>query len=263
MNIRSLKNIMPLLMLAATTFANGQEYRNIPSLRESGIPDLKIVTERQFISESLFGYMNGGAELYLEYGFDTLIVTEMEWGDESFKVEIFNMKGEEEAFGIYSVSIFRCVDRGVVTPHSCLSQYQFQLCQSDSYINIINNNGSQAGAEKATELGRYLSGKINSHSFDPETFFQEGLLDDYEKLVLVKGSLGLYNGASEWEELLGVLKECTTIIASAGNNTCIMIRANSPKGEASLKEFTESAALPPEASLKMTGPGNCKITVPL
>ncbi len=43
----------------------------------SGVQGIEEAQSRTFTETSLYGYINGGAELYLEYGFDTLIVTEM------------------------------------------------------------------------------------------------------------------------------------------------------------------------------------------
>ena len=54
----------------------------------------------EFEGEDLFVYINGGAEIYHEYGFERLAVREYGRGDERAAVEIYTMAGS--AYGIYS-----------------------------------------------------------------------------------------------------------------------------------------------------------------
>jgi len=105
----------------------------------SEIADAKISQERTFTKESLFGYMNGGAELYLEYGFDRLLVSELEVKGKDLKVEVYRMPSVDMAFGIYSVNIFRCDDSDPLCQYYCQSDYQVQFHKGDYYVNIINN----------------------------------------------------------------------------------------------------------------------------
>ena len=93
--------------------------------------------------------MNGGAELYLEYGFDRLVVSELNYNGRTIKVEVYRMPSADMAFGIYSVNIFRCDIRMVTGDYYCESDYQVQLCKGDYYVNIINNNGSSPGLKSS------------------------------------------------------------------------------------------------------------------
>ncbi|MBS0011466.1 MAG: hypothetical protein KFF49_08650, partial [Bacteroidales bacterium] len=65
--------IVNLLMCIRTS---AQIPDDFPGLATDNLENASIESERTYTAESLFGYMNGGAELYLEYGFDRLVVSE-------------------------------------------------------------------------------------------------------------------------------------------------------------------------------------------
>ena len=53
-----------------------------------------------YVGDDLFVYINGGAEIYHEYGFEKLTVQSYRRGDNRISAEIYTMSGD--AFGIYS-----------------------------------------------------------------------------------------------------------------------------------------------------------------
>jgi hypothetical protein len=53
-----------------------------------------------YVGDDLFVYINGGAEIYHEYGFVQVAVQRYVRGDDSISVEIYSMDGD--AFGIFS-----------------------------------------------------------------------------------------------------------------------------------------------------------------
>ena len=66
-----------------------------------------------YVGDDLFIYINGGAEIYHEYGFVQVSVQRYVRGEDSISVEIYAMDGD--AFGIYSFarsSGGRAVDLG-------------------------------------------------------------------------------------------------------------------------------------------------------
>jgi len=52
----------------------------------------------------LFEYINGGAEIFFEYGFSQLITQEYIYDDELLVVDIYEMNDAAAAFGIYSIN---------------------------------------------------------------------------------------------------------------------------------------------------------------
>jgi hypothetical protein len=54
----------------------------------------------EYLGEDLFVYINGGAEIYYEHGFERIDIREYTDGDKTVSVEIYTMAGT--AYGIYS-----------------------------------------------------------------------------------------------------------------------------------------------------------------
>ena len=68
----------------------------------------EVKREREFTGSGLYGFMNGGAEQFLEYGVSKLVARDVVYEGQEYTVEIYDMPTPEDAFGIYSLHVFRC-----------------------------------------------------------------------------------------------------------------------------------------------------------
>jgi len=84
-----------LLVVACNTPNSPCPPDNIGSWRADGEAEI-------YVGDDLFVYINGGAEIYHEYGFETVTVQRYRRGDDRVSVETYTMEGD--AFGIYSFS---------------------------------------------------------------------------------------------------------------------------------------------------------------
>jgi len=183
------------------------------SIDLSCLPGIEVRATRTFTAESLYGYIDGGAELYLEYGFDTLVVTEIVSEGRDMKIEFYRMKDAEAAFGIFSVSRFRCNGGARLTDHMCRSAYQLQFCKGCYYVSIINDKGTEAEQKTANEITAFLLGRITDPPFSPERFFEGGLdTETMKSAVLIRGPLGIYNGLPVLIDVLGDLSDYTALV---------------------------------------------------
>lgn len=205
----------------------------------SGMNGLASVHSRTFTETSLYGYINGGAELYLEYGFDTLIVTEMEVDGRDIKLEVYRMKDPEAAFGIFSVSRFRCNSGARLTEHICRSAYQLQFCKGPYYVSIINDTGSEADQKSSADLATILIENITEPSFNPAEFYAEGIDEEIMRgAVLVRGPLGVYNGIPALSDRLGNTGGFSALLIRNGQDTVASLLFSS---EQSASEFMHSS----------------------
>lgn len=201
----------------------------------------EITKARTFTAESLYGYMNGGAELYLEYGFDTLVVTEVASGENDIKVEFYCMSDAEAAFGIFSVSRFRCNGGPKLTDHQCRSAYQLQFCKGRYYVSIINNTGTEAEQKTANEIAVRLIRNISDPPFDPVQFFEGGLDDETMKsAVLIRGPLGIYNGIPLLIDPLGDVTGYSAFIIRKDKKTIGSLRFDTPAGASQFVKMRKS-----------------------
>lgn len=226
-----------LVAILISYAAVAQVPEGFPYISKDRLETGKIKSERTYTKESLFGYMNGGAELYLEYGFDRLLVSEIEIKDTEYKLEVYKMDDPEAAYGIYSVSVFRCDTTGHLDAYACQTQYQLQLCKGEYYISIINNSGKNEASEESLKLANELLPLINGESFDINRFI-EGLVSDKEftKATLVKGELGLFNGAFDWNKMLENVENYKGLVLENADCSALVLKFSDSQSRAKFFE---------------------------
>lgn len=156
-----------------------------------------ILRERDFKGEALYGFMNGGSDLYLEYGFQELRALEIEYKDEEYSVEIYEMTTPEEAFGIYSLHTFKCVAADTIFGVDCHSRYQLQCVFDNYYISVVYQKLVSEVKNDGVALLKLL---LNDYKFRVSVIDIPDELDyPFEKISgnikYFKGKLGLNNGA--------------------------------------------------------------------
>jgi hypothetical protein len=212
-----------LFFLYITCNAQTPDY--FPSISESDIPEALFKTPRTYTGTSLFGYINGGAELYLEYGFSGAWVNEIQFMGGNYTVEIYRMNGPEEAFGIFSISRFQCRSTPPMTLFACHTPYQLQLCTGSFYISIINSSGNRTDSITSLKIGEFIVNKIKEKpaqlgnylpGVPPETINRHA--------ILVKGQLGIMNSVPGLSEYFGELSGYTAVILIDGEQSMLSVR---------------------------------------
>jgi len=97
--LRSKMLVALLCALAAICVAE-----DVPVLKPGDLPRGTIIKTDFYAGKALFGYIDGGAELYLEYKFQKLGRQEIRFLNETIIAEIYQMKGAFEAYGIFSIA---------------------------------------------------------------------------------------------------------------------------------------------------------------
>lgn len=185
-----------MLFLAAPAFALTDE---MPGILPKDIPSGEILRDDYFDGKSLWGYIDGGADVYLEYGFSRLHLQEVNYKKEHIKLEIYRMKNPEAAFGIFSISRFKCQQTDPVSRFNCISNYQVQAARGSYYISAINDNGTPEEKSLCTELVKIIINKIAQDSIEiPPLFLKEAFKPYIGELKSFNGKLGLQNGFPAW-----------------------------------------------------------------
>lgn len=189
-------------------FVIGSSHNNVtPIIQKGDIPGGKILSEKEYTGKSLWGYINGGADLYLEYGFKKLIVQEIEKDKLLLIVNIYEMEDAESAFGIFSVNVHKCKSRNVILKNDCQGTYQYQAFMGKYYISIINEIGESTAEKLSTDIAEILLKKIDNKEFEyPALFLLDAFTGSIDKLKFMKGRLGLQNGYPELTDSFEGLK---------------------------------------------------------
>jgi hypothetical protein len=136
---------------------------SVGSWKSAGPPEV-------YKKDGLFGYIDGGAELFLQYGFEELSVTRYTDGpapaaEKEVTIETYRMASPADAFGIFSLK--REGDERVspeIQAVHWLSPSQASLVKGNLYINI---NGMNTVEEELQAFACAVSKKIDAASVLP------------------------------------------------------------------------------------------------
>jgi hypothetical protein len=198
--------VLLLLFLSFQVFA--QEPETFPAINNSNFPNALFEVPKTFTGASLYGYMDGGADLYLEYGFSGAWVDEVTLQGVKYTIELYKMNSPEEAFGIYSVSRYHCSCIPALSQFTCQAKYQLQIVAGSYYINIINSTGTSADSIVSLKIGEAIVGKIKEAPASFGSFLPDIPVETInQNAVLVQGELGVRNGAPDlidlFEDIMG------------------------------------------------------------
>ena len=102
---------------------------------------VKADAQRTFGGSRLFDHIDGGAELYLEFGFKTLALQRYAKGEDELVLEVYEMTGPESALGLY---LMKC---GVETPQAAIAARnsseaaQFTILKGRYFLHVNNASG--------------------------------------------------------------------------------------------------------------------------
>ncbi|MBE0638172.1 MAG: hypothetical protein IH598_06620 [Bacteroidales bacterium] len=171
----------------------------MPELTLTDLPGVTTSANNIYDGNALWGYMNGGADLYLEYGFEGLRVQEIEIESTVLKLEIYRMESPLAAFGMMSIKRFRCNESSLFVAEDCLTAYQYQAAKGSFYLNVINFTGSEEDIEKTKTTAKKLLQLIAGSDLIIPAFTDiNEMFVDHGALKFVRGTLGLQNGISKW-----------------------------------------------------------------
>jgi hypothetical protein len=194
-----IRTIFFLLTIFITVTA--QNNNSFPSLNQADLAGGKIKTS-YYDGNALWGLIDGGADIYLEYGFDKLLFQEVEWRGYKFRVEVYRMSDEKAAFGIFSVSRFKCAVSDTLTKYICITPYQVQTALGKFYISIANDKGNREAQNLTVKLFGTILTRVNETAMELPSLFTKKIFDSYKnKMKFMRGKLGLQNGFPNWSDL--------------------------------------------------------------
>jgi len=196
-----------------------------PSIDETDLRDARFEIAKTYTGSSLFGYINGGAELFLEYGFSGAWVNEINFMGGKYSIEIYRMIGPEEAFGIFSVSRYKCSSMPPLSPFTCHTKYQLQVCSGPFYINIVNSTGNKSDSAASLKIGEVIVSKIKERTADISGYLP-GISTEIlnREAVLVKGNLGIMNVAPDMADYFSEARRYYAVIMHIDEQTLKSVR---------------------------------------
>lgn len=150
---------------------------------------------QEFVGEDLYTYIDGGAEIYQEYGFRRVVVQDYENASgKSVSLEIFDMENPAAAFGIFS---FKRSGQGkgvAVGAGAELEDYYLNFWKGRFLVTLTGFDDSAATIEGLLALAGTVDARIAGISKSPDLIAalpEQGLKPGSAKYF--KGLLGLNN----------------------------------------------------------------------
>jgi len=147
-----------------------------------------------FRGESLFDHIDGGADIYFEYGFTTLVTQEYEKEDKAVSIEIYCMDNPSSAYGIYSYSRHPTLSPAEVGSEGTIHPRGIFFWQDRYYVDVRQMKGPLIHGEEFLSLAKAIEKKIETKVAKPAAMSllpPEKMIPRSEVLAL--GPLGIDN----------------------------------------------------------------------
>jgi hypothetical protein len=186
-----------MFIFAVSPLASGQKtglQNYLP--RDGEIKGWKINDlPQEYKGEDLYLYIDGGAEIYREYGFSQVIVQDFTNPDgKSVSLEIFEMVSPESAYGMYTFKTSPQGEALAIGGEARLEGYYLNFWKGNYLVTLTGFAEDKETVEGLLEIGRSVDVKLPKNSSMP------GLVKLLPEKELIKpsvkyfiGHLGLFN----------------------------------------------------------------------
>jgi Family of unknown function (DUF6599) len=162
--------------------------------------------EHQFFEgEDLFIYIDGGAEIYLEYGFNRVVIQDYKNDDgRRLSLEIFEMRSSESAYGMWT---FKKGPRGEkigLGDEGQLDDYYLNFCKGRYLVTVTGLIPEEPTRDGVIAIGHEVDTRI------PETgVVRPGLIGLLPRDGLLQSSIRYFRGP------LGILNSLPLLVKAA------------------------------------------------
>ena len=181
--MRPPKALLALLITSATVVAGG----DLPPLPPSGFLGTWSVEgkPRLFPGSELYGHIDGGAEIFFEFGFEEATVQRYRSADGEVVVERYTMSDPLAALGIY---LGKCgeetPDPGFAERHTG-GRFQLMFVRDRYFVIVDNPAGAPALAPVLVDFARFIASRLPESR--PVTVFDalpaNGLIEGSRRLI--------------------------------------------------------------------------------
>ncbi len=189
--------LIPLILTASLFGQDGPaSARDLERLLPDQVSDWKKAEAHQvYLGDALFQYINGGAEIYHEYGFHSVVV--QDYRRESggmISLEIYRMSGPESAYGIYT---FKRSPRGRALEmggEARLEDYYLNLWKGPYLVTLTGFDERETTLAGLLSLARDVSQRIEAGGERPSLVRllpEDNLIPGSRKYF--RGPLSLFN----------------------------------------------------------------------
>jgi hypothetical protein len=203
---------------------------------------------RVFTASDLYGHIDGGAEIFLEFGFQQLTLQQYApartKGDDqspgTLQVEIYRMSDPIAATGIYLMNCGQESRDPAFSERHCLSKYQLIFKRDRYYVIVGNTTGDKALQTVMLDLARYIAARLPADQPPKitELLPKDGLIESSVRLI--RGQYALQSIFTLGDGDVLQLGRKTTAVCGAyrgANGKYTLILADYPTAAAAAEAF--------------------------
>ncbi len=164
--------LMSMVIVGSTPALGGQLPDVVRLLPKGDLGEgIKSIGEPEhYVGRKLFDYMDGGAELYLAYGFEDLGVCEYSATNNTLRVALYKMGSPREAYGIYSQSA-RGESAGLPGPSS-ESAKMISFFKDKFYVRVLVVKGADKPHDSMVLLAKKVWDALPGQAMIPSMMSQ-------------------------------------------------------------------------------------------
>jgi hypothetical protein len=140
---------------------------------------------RFYDSVNLYGYINGGAEVFFELGFERLDMQHYERGEDAIGVEVYTMTDAAAALGIYLMKCGRETPDSIFDERHTTNRFHLLFRKGRAYVLIANLEETEGGAEALLPFARHVA--VGLPGGEEEEYFailpEEGRIAGSERVI--------------------------------------------------------------------------------
>lgn len=155
----------------------------------------QCATEPQtYQGDNLFALINGGADIFLEYGFQEVVAVDLIHKETNVHVEIYKMRDNDAAYGIFSLNALPDGKTISLQDETISYGYYILMRKAHYYISISGHDDSPTTQEKLETLAKLISDEIPESAETPKIITDlKNIFPEAEDIDYVKGQLGILN----------------------------------------------------------------------
>ncbi len=165
-----------------------------------------VDTVQVFVGQDLYELINGGAEIYHEYGFNRVAAREYTNGDKSIMVELFEMTDALSTYGMYSFKTGKSGEDVSVGNEGLLSDYYLNFREGKYLVTVTGYDSETATVQGLIRVSNEIAERIKGIEDVPEDMLAmlepEGLVE--RSVVYIEGPLALQNTYHFGGDIFGV-----------------------------------------------------------
>jgi hypothetical protein len=146
-----------------------------------------LLPNKVFIDEELIEHINGGAEIFFEFGFNNLTVYNYSNSTNMLELEVYKMENTLAARGIYLMKTGKEFPIKEISTRNTANPYQIILTSGRYFIKVNNYSGNKQYLPLMIRLSQILVDQI----YEPET---EDLFNYLPKKNIIEGSQVIFRG---------------------------------------------------------------------